>query len=434
MRKIFYVIVLLLGISVRAQDAGLITKSDVLKKVKEQNYNIKIAEQELYSAKGDYRQSNAVFLPNVKLSHTAMATTNPLMAFGFKLNQEIVTQADFNPAALNNPKKIENYATQINIEQPLLNLDAIYQRKAAKTKYKASELQLSRVKDYAILQAEKAYMELQLAYKSVAVLKKALATAKENLRIANSNYKQGYLQKSDVLSVEVRVTELNNQLQFAKSNIINTSNQLQLIMGNLETGVLQPSDSLVLVDTLVNTTDFSIQNRKDVMAYAKAVEARKQLLRSERLRSLPRLNLFGSYELYDDALFAGNANGYLIGAALSWDIFEGGKRLGKMYKNKAELKKSEITLAQYKNESELALSQARRNIMDIKNEVDLAALALQQSDEVLRIRTNRFKQGLEKTTDILQAETQFAQKQLAYYQAVFKYNYAMAYLDFLTKQ
>lgn len=434
MRKIIYVIFLVVVGYLPAQNTELITKAAVIEKVKEQNYGIKIAEQEIRAAKGDYRQTNAVLLPNVKVSHTAMATTNPLMAFGFRLNQEIVTQADFNPAALNDPDRIENYATQISVEQPLINLDAIYQRKAAKSKYRASELQLSRVADYAALEAEKTYMELQLAYKSVAVLEKALKTAAENLRIANNNYSQGYLQKSDVLSVEVRVTEINNQLQFAKSNIINTSNNLQLLMGNSETAVLRPSDSLVVADTLIATSNFSINNRKDVMAYAKAVEARKQLYKSEQLGFLPKLNLFGSYELYDDAHFAGDANGYLIGAALSWNIFEGGKRFGKLYKNKADLKKSEIELVQYKNQSVLALGQAKRNLNDIKNEVDLAALALEQSEEVLRIRTNRYKKGLEKTTDLLQSETQFSQKQLAYYQAVFKYNYALAYLEFLTKQ
>ena len=51
----------------------------------------------------------------------------------------------------------------------------------------------------------------------------------------------------------------------------------------------------------------------------------------------------------------------------------------------------------------------------------------------LRIRTNRFKEGLEKTSDLLQSETQYSQKQLEHYQTIFEYNYALAYLQFLTK-
>ena len=57
---------------------------------------------------------------------------------------------------------------------------------------------------------------------------------------------------------------------------------------------------------------------------------------------------------------------------------------------------------------------------------------MQQSKESLRIRTNRFKQGLEKTSDLLTTEAQYAQKQLEYYTTIFQHNYALAYLQFLT--
>ncbi|MDX1318061.1 MAG: TolC family protein, partial [Xanthomarina gelatinilytica] len=66
--------------------------------------------------------------------------------------------------------------------------------------------------------------------------------------------------------------------------------------------------------------------------------------------------------------------------------------------------------------------------------LNLTKLALEQSEESLRIRTNRYEEGLEKTTDLLLAETQYAQKQLEYYQTIFEYNYAQAYLQFLTKE
>jgi outer membrane protein TolC len=95
------------------------------------------------------------------------------MAFGSKLNQEIVTQADFNPEALNDPSQIQNYATVFEFQQPLINMDGFYQRKAAKYKMEAMALQTDRVKDYVNFEVENAYMQLQLAYKAVAVLEKS---------------------------------------------------------------------------------------------------------------------------------------------------------------------------------------------------------------------------------------------------------------------
>ena len=70
------------------------------------NRDIKIALLDEVNAEAKYRQSDAVFLPQVTLSYTGMRTTNPLNAFGFKLQQAGITQSDFNPELLNDPSHI----------------------------------------------------------------------------------------------------------------------------------------------------------------------------------------------------------------------------------------------------------------------------------------------------------------------------------------
>lgn len=415
-----------------AQQTVPISKAEVLDKVVQQNRKLKIGEQEVLSAKGDFNQTNAVFLPNINASYSAMATTNPLMAFGFKLNQEIVTQADFDPNKLNNPSQINMYATKFEVQQPIINVDGIFQRKAARAKWEATRMHLARTGDYLSLETEKAYMQLQLAYKSVAVLESALKAAEENLRLADNSFKQGYLQQSDVLSVQVRVTEIENQLQYAKSNVINASEYLEVLMNEDVEGVLKPTDSLTVTSELITSESF-LNSRADIKAMEFAAEAYKQNYKADKMAFLPRLNAFGSYELYDDEIFQGDANGYLFGAALTWNIFEGSKRFGKTQSSKAEFKKANLELEQYKSESQLEVNKAKRMFEDAKNNLRLTEMALQQSEEALRIRTNRFREGLERTTDLLMAETQFSQKQLEYFNTVFQHNYALAYLQFLTK-
>ena len=416
-----------------AQVTTLISKEEVIAKVKESNNTLKIAEQDVLAAKGDFNQTNAILLPNISVSHTGIATTNPLMAFGSKLNQEILTSADFNPNLLNDPNQIEDFATRVEIQQPLLNFDGIYQRKAARAKWTATELQSERTQDYIDLEIEKAYMQLQLAYKTVDVLKKAKETALENKRIANNSFAQGYLQKSDVLAVEVRVTEIDNQLQYAKSTILNTSNYVSVLMNTDSDQILKPSDSLTVVNKAIST-EILLENRKDILAMNSATEAYRQMHKADQMAFLPRLNAFGTYELHDDEIFQGSANGYLFGAELKWNLFEGSKRFGKSQKSKAEYDKSKLQLAQYKSESKLELNKAKRSYQDAQNKLKLTKQALQQSEESLRIRTNRFEQGLEKTTDLLMAETQYSQKQLEYYATIFQHNYALAYVQFLTKE
>ncbi|MBT8317201.1 MAG: TolC family protein [Lutibacter sp.] len=418
---------------INAQNEKLISLEEVITKVRENNHTIKISEQDFNAAKADFNQTNSILLPNISVSHSAISTTNPLMAFGSKLNQEILTQFDFNPDLLNDPDEIQNFATKIEIQQPIFNADGLYMRKAAKAKMNAFELQTERTTDYIELEVQKAYMQLQIAYKAVEVLEKAKEAALENKKIADNNFKNGYMQKADILSVEVHVTEVENQLITIKSNVKNASDYLQFLMGETSAELLKPSTKLeALVNTGIYDDELS-SNRADIEAMEKSTEAYSNMHKANKMSYLPRLNAFGSYELYDDKLFGTNAKGYLVGAQLSWNVFEGFKRVGKTQKSKAELDKAELSLDQYKNQSELEFSKAKRQLKDAENKLKLTQLAVDQSNEALRIRTNRFEQGLEKTSDLLISETQYLQKQLEYLQTVFNYNFTKAYVEFLSK-
>ncbi len=413
------------------QQSVSISKAEVLSKVQKENTAIKIAASNLSVAKADYHQTRAIFLPNITASHTAMTTNNPLMAFGIKLNQEKVTAADFNPSSLNNPKQIQNFATKFEIQQPIFNLDGVFQRKAAKIKAEAQQMQLQRTKDYITFEVENSYMQLQLAYKGVAVMQKVLQTAEANLDLANKNFNQGYLQKADVLNVEVRVLEVKNQLQTALSNVENASNYLSFLMHEDAFVVYKPSDVLQPIN-FVNNYQKSIEERADIKAMELSTKAYAHMVKAVNMSFLPKLNAFGSYELYDNEIFTGDASGYIFGAQLRWNLFEGAKRLGKKQQTKAAFKKATLEFEQYTSQSKLELEKAKRMLIDAANNLELSKLAMQQSEESLRIRTNRFKEGLEKTTDLLQAETQYASKELAYYQAIYQYNYAQLYLKYLS--
>lgn len=417
-----------------SQDTLTISKNDLLQKLNDENLQLKIAEKNFQSAKADYHQSRAVFLPNITASHTGISTTNPLMAFGSKLNQEILTQADFNPALLNNPDKIQNFATKFEIQQPILNFDGIYERQAAKSKMEAFQLQTERTKEYLELEVSKAYMQLQLSYKAIKVLEKANGTGEANLKFVENYFKQGLLQKTDLLNVQVRVNEITNQLQYAKSNVQNASDYLAFLLNEDTNGkTYKPAEELDNTITIEEINSSLSENRKDIQAMSKSSEAYERMMRSSKMAFLPRLNAFGSYELYDKNILGTSAKGYLVGAQLSWTLFDGYKSIGKFEKAKAEFQKANTEKEQYIAQSQLELSKTNRQLKDAENKVNLSQLAFEQSQEAYRIRQNRFTQGLEKTTDLLQSETQMIQKELEHLQSVFEYKYTKEYLLFLTR-
>jgi outer membrane protein TolC len=430
---IFTLGILSISLTSYSQDTISISKKEVLNNVVEANLQIRLSQKSYQAAKADYQQSNALFLPNISASHTAISTTNPLMAFGSKLNQEILTASDFNPALLNDPEKTQNFATVISIQQPLLNADGLYERKAARAKMEAYLLQTERTKEYIQLEVSKAYMQLQLAYKSVIVLTKAANTAQANLKLVTNYFTQGLVQKTDILNVQVRVNDISNQLHYAKSDIQNASDYLAFLLNaDLKGKIYKPTEALENTITTETIQTEVPENRKDIAAMNQSTTAYQRMYVSSKMSFLPRLNAFGSYELYDQSFMGTKANGYVIGAQLSWTVFDGYKSIGKMAKAKADFQKATLETENYKKQSQVEVHKTYRQLVDAKNKVNLSQMAFEQSQEVYRIQQNRFTQGLEKTTDLLLSETQMLQKELEHLQAVFDYNFTQQYFYFLT--
>ena len=431
--KIFLVGLLFVSLSLNAQTNVQISLDEVLLKAKENNTDLKISQQEYAIAKANYEQSRAVLLPQLNVSNTSTFTNNPLNVFGFKLLQESVTGADFAPDLLNNPEQSTNFNTRISLLQPLINVDGWKKRKASNLQLQATSMQTVRATDYLELSITKTYMELQLAYKSVTVIEKAKETALENKSTAKNIFNQGLIQNADYLNVEIRVTEIENQLQYAKSNVQNVSDYLSFLIGEKQEVTFLPNTELTLHTVSFDANTPLNTSRSDIQAMQFGVDAQEQMLKSSKMNFMPRANAFANYEWNDEDVFGFGANNYLFGLQLSWDVFGGYKNIGKIHFEKAQLEKANLNKNNYVAQSKLELNKAKRQLVDAQNSIHLSQLAFEQSKEVLRIKSNRFEQGLEKTTDLLFVETQSQQKELDYLQAVFNYNYTLAYLHFLTK-
>ena len=420
------------GIFLWAQETVQVSRQDLEARIESKNLQLKIASAELNSAEADLLMSRAMHLPNIKASYTGISTNNPLMAFGSKLNQERVTMEDFNPANLNNPKNIFNFATKLEVQQPIYNKDAVYMKKAGEVKVEVLKLKQERTREYLKFELNKAYMQLQMAYKNLEVLEGARNTVLANKKVIDNYFKNGMIQKSDVLDMNVRVAEIDSQIRFAKSNVQNASDYLfYLLDESPENKVMEPAEKLEYQEDLLAMDPVLTNDRKDLQAFRKSLESYDYLVKSSEAKFLPRLNAFGSFELYDNKPYQFNANGYLVGVELSWNIFDGMKAKSEIAKYKADLAKSETEVTQYQKQSALELTKAYRQVADADNKVKLSKQAWEQTAEAYRIRKNRYEQGLEKASDVLNAETLMSKKELEYHQSVLEYNTALEYYKFL---
>lgn len=432
-KTIFYAFLLgSLSSKVWGQDTIRVSKQDLVNKISEQNLQVKLSRHEVKLAEADLLQARAAHLPNITASYTAMNTNSPLMAFGTKLNQSRIEMADFNPDYLNKPKSITNFNTKLEVQQPIFNKDAVFQKKAGQAKVNALQIKSERTTEYMKFEIAKAYMQLQLAYKAVEVLENAKKTVLANKKVIDNYHKNGMIQKSEVLYMNVRVTEIDNQLQYAKSNVRNASDYINFLTNDEYANVvLEPVDGLVYQENILENNPKLNIERKDLLAYAKSLDAYQLMIESSKAKFLPRLNAFGQFELNDNKIYQFGGKGYMVGLQLSWNIFDGYKANSEQAKYLSEISKTQTEILEYQKKSQLELNKAYRQVLDADNKVSLTKMAWEQSQEAYRIRKNRFDQGLEKSADLLSAETQTSQKMLDHQQAIFEYNTAVEYFRFL---
>jgi outer membrane protein TolC len=423
----------LLSFSSIAQTSTVISLEEVKNKARDKNTSVKISQQDYALAKAQYERTSAVLLPQLRVTNTSSFTNNPLYAFGYKLLQRDVSAADFDPNSLNDPGNVENYNTRIELMQPIINVDGWKERKTANLNLEAKNLQQERTNEFIELEVTKTYMQLQLAYKSLEVIENAKQTAVQNQIWAKNNLDQGLIQHADYLNMEVRVADVENKLQVAHSNVQNVSDYLAFLIGDATQTIFKPNTDLTLTDFEFDDSKGLNQDRKDIKAMQMSVDAQEQMLKSSKMSFIPRANAVANYEWNDNTVFGFGANNYLVGLQLSWDIFSGYKNIGKIHQEKAMMEKASLSQEKYIAESELELNKAKRQFTDARNAVHLSNLSMDQSKEVLRITSNRFKQGLEKSKDLLYAENQLHEKELENLQAIFNYNFTLAYIKFLTR-
>jgi outer membrane protein TolC len=396
------------------------------------NKAVQLAKLDENIAASNYKQTEAIYLPQVGFSYTAMSSNNPLYAFGYKLQQKSVTQNDFNPVLLNNPGSTGDFTTKLELQQPLLNLDLLYKRKAAAKQTELYQYKTQRTKEYLTFEVQKAFLQLQLAYDAVGVLEDALQTTRSLYTFTDNHYKQGLIQKSDVLNVQVQVTTVETNLAKANSNIRNASDYLSLLMGQGD-GIVYKVDNAMQAESLTTDTSATIaSSRSDFLAMQKAIEASDLMIESNKMSYYPKLNAFGSYQLNDKQMFGFGANSYLAGIQLSWEIFKGNSTKNTITTQTLERNKLSEQLTQQKEQSQLELNKAFRDLADAQFNIKQQKLAIEQATEALQILQNRFQQGLVNTTDVLQASTQLSQQKFALAQAVFTTNVTKAYLQLLT--
>jgi outer membrane protein TolC len=414
------------------EDAKLLTLQDALQQTLQHNKTLAVVKQDEKIAAAQYKQTEAIHLPQINLSYSGMATDNPLNAFGFKLQQQRIEQADFNPTLLNNPNGISDFMTKLTVQQPIINMDLQYMRKAVKMQSAIYQFKTQRTAEHLSFEVEKAFIQLQLTYRSIAVLEETLQHFNALLTFTFNRYQQGLLQKSDVLNVQVQIAEVSANLYTAKSNTTIISDYLNLLMGKSVGTTYKVNESIYESPALVDTVASIAAARADFKAMEAALKSSDMMIKSTKMGYLPKLNAFASYQLNDRKLIGFGSGAYLAGIQLSWDIFKGNTIKNSMATQTLQRNKLANELEVQKEQSQLEVNKTLSDIQAATYQLKQRKQAIGLSEESLRIMQNRYEQGLVNTTDVLMVQMQLSKNKLDYQQSLHSIAITKAYLKFLT--
>ena len=425
-RSLSLIALLGLLLSAAAQDgARPLALEEALSLADSRGYQVRLTAAQLAEARGQSLEAWSGILPTASVSTGFVRTTDPVAVFGFKLRQGVFTQNDFSLPALNSPDEFENYTTGIQLQVPLVNLDAIFGKLAANAAGNARRAALERTREVVAFHVTSAYYGLILSSESLTAIEEAIATAEAHRDNARAAFEQGMVSRADVLAAEVRVGELKEQRIVAANQVQTVSDGLKLLLGlSDEPRPLSPTDSLVTPAAKLPGADAPLSARADLRAAGFQLSAARRGRWMAVGSWLPRINGFGSREWHSPDLLGTDADNWTIGVQASWTLFRGFGNLGSAKAAGARVRQMETQYDQALHQAANEVSAARRNVEAARQRIAVARTAMEQAGESLDITSARYREGLEKTADLLDAELTRTRTRLRWLAA--RHDYAIA--------
>lgn len=387
-----------------------------------------IAERMAYAnrqARGDARATAGAvtaalggLLPALRVGAGWTRTTDPLAAFGLKLQQRVVTAADFDPAQLDRPAALSSYGASAVLEQPILNLDALAARQVASVSHDAARATVRSTGEAVARDVVHAYYRAVLATARLAALDSADLAAWAHVRQATAALRNGMVTRSDVLLAQVRAGDLDAQLFAAAADTGLARQRLGLAIGMApgERGpalvtALPDDDHLLATATALSDTALA-SPRADVAAANLVADAAHAEHTRARATFLPRIASFARLDWASPLRPLAGVSSWTAGVAVTWTPFEGGQ-LGGLEASAGRESAARAAAAAAAARAALDRQQSASALAVAVARLPIARRNDEQAAEALRIVTRKYSGGTASIAELLDAAAAATQARLA---------------------
>jgi len=418
-----------------AQTVGsetLLTLEEAIKKGLAKNPRIRAAQSQVDASVARVSQARSGFFPQVDVSESFNRTTNPMWAFGTKLNQEIISLADFDPSRLNDPEAIDNFTTTLSVTLPVYDRGQIRSGLTqARLGHKAISRLEDRIRQQVIVDVVVSYMGVLLAQEELKVVNETLKTARAHYNMVRSRFRSGLVVKSDLLRAKVRIAELEQERLQAQSQVDVARAALNAAMGveidrsfALTTPLEGRTGAPGSLETWIST---SLENRPDLSQIQFQEMMAEEEVKKAKAVHLPGVYLSGSYEINSED-FGETANNYTLGAVMRLNLFSGFGLQSKVHEAVANLRQTQALVRQLELGIRVETRQAFFMAESAYQRIGVAQAAVAEADEGLRIVRNRYESGLFTIVNLLDAEVALQQTRTNHLRSLHDFKVAMARL------
>jgi outer membrane protein TolC len=368
-------------------------------------------------------EARSRYLPRITLTERFMATDEPAGSLFISLNQE---DLKLSPSAdrYNFPPSRRDFETRLGIDQPLYDTDIAYGLRRSRKEAEAAEAEARWRAEEVAFAVFRAYLDVQRAQEAIVWLESARREAATIARLAGERYEAEVGLKADVLQAGVKLAEAERRLVTGGNDLILARRRLALAMGREggEVSIAAPLGPEALGAGLESAGSV----RGDLEALARRAEAAGVAARQSRAAYLPKAGLSASYALHDaETPFGTDAGSWTVGAGLTWELFDGGRRAHSSRKTDHQLKAARAKYLEAARMARLEEAEAALRAEEARLNLATAKKGAIEAEEGRRLLQQRYEAGLGGIADLLSTQTALDRARFAVVEAENRYLLAL---------
>ncbi|QEE28882.1 TolC family protein [Terriglobus albidus] len=364
-----------------------------------QNHSIHLRSLSVDETRSKKDEARSNYLPQIKASGSVLHVTElagveiPAGAFGsYPSTGSIPSKSLFIDQG-----SATGYTGGVGLEQPLTQLFRVHQANvAAKQDVLIAETQLDQTQDAIALKVRQIYYNILISQQKLQAAQEQLSAAKIKADESRHDVQRGNALEVAILQGDASILQAQQQLLTVKLQGEDLRRQLADVLGmpvhtlfDLESTTTAQSLSIPTRDEAVHQ---ALEQNQELRAARQTLEKAKAGLAAARDAYIPNVTALSRYS-YQSGVPLLVHNFGTFGFALSYDLFDGGRREAQLREARTQVRSAEVAIDKLQSEIEVQVQAAYDRVDELKQMVEVAGQAVKVRTEAARLSDRQFEQN-----------------------------------------